>query len=136
MRVSCYMHYFFYPFCPPCPPDKEMQAADASLLTKVLRTKLVENVHDVEVQRQDPNSPLYSVKSFEELPLYVLWCVCQQYFTKNCIFLQSICTRAYTIPPSLPLPFSQSPCTSQGSVCHGVQSSLNDPRTCSSLAFG
>ena len=50
----------------------EMQAADASLLTKVLRTKLVENVHDVEVQRQDPNSPLYSVKSFEQLPLYVL----------------------------------------------------------------
>lgn len=52
--------------------DKETKAADASLLTKVLRTKLVENVHDVEVQMKDPNSPLYSAKSFEELRLYVL----------------------------------------------------------------
>jgi len=52
--------------------DKETKAADASLLTKVLRTKLVENVHDVEVQMKDPNSPLYSAKSFEELRLYVI----------------------------------------------------------------
>lgn len=52
--------------------DKETKAADASLLTKVLRTKLVENVHTVEIQRQDPNSPLYSAKTFEELRLYVL----------------------------------------------------------------
>ena len=51
------------------PADKETTVAEASLLTKVLRTKLVENIHDVEVQQKDPNSPLYSVKSFEELRL-------------------------------------------------------------------
>lgn len=44
-------------------------AADASLLIKVLRNKLVQNKNEVEVQRNDPNSPLHSVKSFEELPL-------------------------------------------------------------------
>ena len=38
-------------------------------MTKILRTKLVENTYDVEVQRKDPNSPLYSVKSFEKLRL-------------------------------------------------------------------
>lgn len=46
-------------------------AADASLLIKVLRDKLVLNKNEVEVQRNDPNSPLHSVKSFDELPLYV-----------------------------------------------------------------
>lgn len=49
--------------------DKETEKAEASLLTKILRTKLVHNTHDVEVQRKDPSSPLYSVKSFEELRL-------------------------------------------------------------------
>ena len=49
--------------------DKETEKAEASLLTKTLRTKLIENTHDVEVQRKDPKSPLYSVKSFEELRL-------------------------------------------------------------------
>ena len=46
-------------------------AAEASLLIKVLRNKLVQNKNEVEVQRNDPNSPLHSVKSFDELPLYV-----------------------------------------------------------------
>ena len=45
-----------------CAVDKETEKAEASLLTKILRTKLVENTHDVEVQRKDPNSPIYSVK--------------------------------------------------------------------------
>lgn len=45
--------------------------AEASLLIKVLRNKLVQNKNEVEVQRNDPNSPLHSVKSFDELPLYV-----------------------------------------------------------------
>ena len=36
---------------------------------KVLREKLVQNVNELEVQQRDPNSPLYSVKSFEELDL-------------------------------------------------------------------
>lgn len=45
------------------------EAAEASLLIKVLRNKLVQNKNEVEVQRNDPSSPLHSVKSFEELPL-------------------------------------------------------------------
>ncbi|XP_062505109.1 ATP-dependent RNA helicase DDX19A-like isoform X2 [Corticium candelabrum] len=50
--------------------DKPLDAAEASYLTKVLRTKLVDSqVLGIEVQRRDPNSPLYSVKSFEELRL-------------------------------------------------------------------
>lgn len=49
--------------------DKETSNADASLFTKILRTKLVVNKHDVEVQQNNPDSPLYSVKSFEELRL-------------------------------------------------------------------
>ena len=49
--------------------DKETSKADASLFTKILRTKLVVNKHDVEVQQNNPDSPLYSVKSFEELRL-------------------------------------------------------------------
>ncbi|XP_064385285.1 ATP-dependent RNA helicase DDX19A-like [Halichondria panicea] len=49
--------------------DTQTSVAEASLLTKVLRTRIVDNVHDVEVQQKDPNSPLYSVKSFEELRL-------------------------------------------------------------------
>lgn len=52
------------------PADKETSKADASFLTKILRTKLVDNRNEVEVQQKDPNSPLYSVKSFEELRLY------------------------------------------------------------------
>ncbi|KAK2556340.1 ATP-dependent RNA helicase DDX19A [Acropora cervicornis] len=44
-------------------------AAEASFLAKVLRNKLVQNRNEVEVHRNDPSSPLHSVKSFEELPL-------------------------------------------------------------------
>ena len=44
-------------------------AAESPLLIKVLRNKLVQNKNEVEVQRNDPSSPLHSVKSFEELPL-------------------------------------------------------------------
>ncbi|XP_054270477.1 DEAD-box helicase Dbp80-like [Macrosteles quadrilineatus] len=43
--------------------------AEASLLQKVVRKGLIESKHDIEVQRKDPNSPLYSVKSFEALHL-------------------------------------------------------------------
>lgn len=49
--------------------EKEISTAEVSLLKKIIRDKLVENSNDVEVQRKDPNSPLYSVKSFEELKL-------------------------------------------------------------------
>lgn len=42
---------------------------ERSLLQKIVRTKLVNNKYDVEIKRKDPNSPLYSVKSFEALRL-------------------------------------------------------------------
>ena len=48
---------------------KATDLADASFLMKVLRRKLVQTKNEVEVQRNDPSSPLHSVKSFEELPL-------------------------------------------------------------------
>lgn len=49
--------------------DKETSRAEASLLTKILRTKLIDNKNDVELMQNDPTSPLYSAKSFEELRL-------------------------------------------------------------------
>ena len=48
---------------------KATDLADASFLMKVLRSKLVKTKNEVEVQRNDPSSPLHSVKSFKELPL-------------------------------------------------------------------
>ena len=48
---------------------EKMTVAEKSLLQKVLRNGLVANKHDLEIQRKDPNSPLYSVKSFEALNL-------------------------------------------------------------------
>ncbi|XP_065571377.1 ATP-dependent RNA helicase DDX19A-like [Artemia franciscana] len=48
---------------------KNISIADTALLQKVIRTGLVTSKNDVEVQRKDPNSPLYSVKSFEALHL-------------------------------------------------------------------
>lgn len=50
-------------------PNKETAAADASLLKKLLRSRLLENDASVEVERQNPESPLYSVKRFEDLNL-------------------------------------------------------------------
>lgn len=38
-------------------------------MKKLLRDKLVQTSQKLEVQQRDPNSPLYSVKSFEELNL-------------------------------------------------------------------
>ncbi|KAM5263412.1 ATP-dependent RNA helicase DDX19B isoform 3-T3 [Ctenodactylus gundi] len=48
--------------------EKEDRAAQ-SLLNKLIRSNLVDNTNQVEVLQRDPNSPLYSVKSFEELHL-------------------------------------------------------------------
>ncbi|WAR14009.1 DDX25-like protein [Mya arenaria] len=42
---------------------------DESLLHKLLHSKLVSTKADLEVLQKDPNSPLYSVKSFEALHL-------------------------------------------------------------------
>lgn len=44
-------------------------SADTRLMSKVIRKGLVESKLYLEIQRQDPNSPLYSVKSFERLHL-------------------------------------------------------------------
>jgi len=49
--------------------DAEISAAEASLMTKVLRENIINVKADVQVQQKDPNSPLYSVKTFEELRL-------------------------------------------------------------------
>lgn len=43
--------------------------AAQSLLNKLIRSNLVKNTNQVEVLQKDPNSPLYSVRSFEELRL-------------------------------------------------------------------
>ncbi|CAL1543690.1 unnamed protein product [Lymnaea stagnalis] len=43
--------------------------SDLSLLQKLLHSRLVQSKSDIEVQRKDPTSPLYSVKSFEALHL-------------------------------------------------------------------
>lgn len=48
--------------------EPELHASEISLLNKLVRTHLVEVKHDIDIQR-NPNSPLYSVKSFEELNL-------------------------------------------------------------------
>lgn len=45
--------------------------AAQSLLNKLIRSNLVNNTNQVEVLQRDPTSPLYSVKSFEELRLWV-----------------------------------------------------------------
>lgn len=49
----------FLPFSP----------AETSFLRKIIRRGLVENKNDLIIQRSDPNSPLYSVKKFEDLRL-------------------------------------------------------------------
>lgn len=50
--------------------------AAQSLLNKLIRSNLVDNTNQVEVLQRDPNSPLYSVKSFEELRLWVSIAFC------------------------------------------------------------
>lgn len=54
------------------PSDEQADTAspaDASLLMKIIRKGLVESKQDLEIQRKDPSSPLYSVKTFEALHL-------------------------------------------------------------------
>ncbi len=43
--------------------------ADSSLLSKIFRKQLNTNTYDLEIQRKDPNNPLFSVKTFEALKL-------------------------------------------------------------------
>ncbi|XP_075460470.1 ATP-dependent RNA helicase DDX25 isoform X3 [Ascaphus truei] len=49
--------------------DDTNNLATSSLLNKLIRKSLVESHHNVEVLQRDPSSPLYSVKTFEELHL-------------------------------------------------------------------
>lgn len=49
--------------------DEGVTEAEISLMRKILRTKLIQSKNNVEIMRSDPNSPLYSIKSFEELRL-------------------------------------------------------------------
>lgn len=52
--------------------EEQISLAEKSLLQKIIRKGLVETTKDVEIQRKDPNSPLYSVKSFDALHLLVI----------------------------------------------------------------
>jgi ATP-dependent RNA helicase DDX19/DBP5 len=47
----------------------ETADVDASLLRKILRSRLVETSQAIEIERKNVDSPLYSVKTFEELNL-------------------------------------------------------------------
>lgn len=47
----------------------KVDLAEQSLLNKIIRRSLVRNRNQVEVLQRDPSSPLYSVKTFEELRL-------------------------------------------------------------------
>ena len=47
----------------------ETASADASLLKKLLRSRLEDDNTSIEIERQNPESPLYSVKQFEDLNL-------------------------------------------------------------------
>lgn len=49
--------------------EKPVSKAEASLITKLLHNRLVPTKSDLEILQKDPNSPLYSVKSFEALHL-------------------------------------------------------------------
>ncbi|PKU31542.1 hydrolethalus syndrome protein 1 [Limosa lapponica baueri] len=57
------------PHPPPNRPPQDLDLAETSLLNKLIRTSLVESSHHVEILQRDPSSPLFSVKTFEELPL-------------------------------------------------------------------
>ncbi|XP_076597254.1 ATP-dependent RNA helicase DDX19A [Chaetodon auriga] len=49
--------------------EDKVDLAEQSLLNKLIRRSLVRNRNQVEVLQRDPSSPLYSVKTFEELRL-------------------------------------------------------------------
>ncbi|XP_029429782.1 ATP-dependent RNA helicase DDX25 isoform X3 [Rhinatrema bivittatum] len=49
--------------------EETVDLATSSLLNKLIRKSLIESSYNVEVLQKDPSSPLYSVKSFEELRL-------------------------------------------------------------------
>jgi len=50
--------------------ETPLSPAEISLMRKVINKGLVANKNEIEIERKNPNSPLYSVKSFEELNLH------------------------------------------------------------------
>ncbi|XP_066428763.1 ATP-dependent RNA helicase DDX25 [Eleutherodactylus coqui] len=66
-QQKCTQHPGRYCFCA-VGEDVDDRAGN-SLLNKLIRRSLVESSQNVEVLQRDPTSPLYSVKSFEELHL-------------------------------------------------------------------
>lgn len=49
--------------------EKDITPAEKSLLQKKIRRGLVETKNSLDIQRKNPNSPLYSIKSFAALHL-------------------------------------------------------------------
>lgn len=49
--------------------EESISLGEKSYLQKFIRIRLVETTKPVEIQRKDPNSPLYSVKTFDALHL-------------------------------------------------------------------
>jgi len=49
--------------------EEQISPAEKSLLQKIIRKGLVETSKNLEIQRKDPNSPLFSVKTFDALHL-------------------------------------------------------------------
>lgn len=68
----------------------KVDLAEQSLLNKLIRRSLVRNRNQVEVLQQDPTSPLYSVKTFEELRLWVFFFLKTWQTVKHIYFPTSI----------------------------------------------
>ncbi|XP_054707265.1 DEAD-box helicase Dbp80-like [Uloborus diversus] len=81
-RITSKVQHFHVMKSPPGSPPKErktnfddsddepdLTAAEKSLMKKILRTHLLVTTNEVEIERRREGSPLYSVKSFEQLNL-------------------------------------------------------------------
>lgn len=91
--------------------------AAQSLLNKLIRSNLVNTTNQVEVLQRDPNSPLYSVKSFEELRLWVWLC---SSFNRGQTSIKLFCGVYFSFS-------CQETSAIARSVCHGFQQALQDP---------
>ncbi len=92
--------------------------AEASLLMKIIRKGLVESKLDLDIQRKDPTSPLYSVKTFEALHLWV-WLLLQNN-TMLTAFLDQF----------------QEARIAERSLCNGLQCAVENSRNSSSDLTG
>ena len=94
--------------------------AERSLLQKVIRRGLVENKNDLEIQRKDPKSPLYSVKSFEALNL-------KTQLLKGKNFVKLIKSTILLFHEKLSF---------YRCLCYGLQCTLKNSRNCSANPIG